>query len=268
MDSKTALVLSAGGMFGAWQAGVWDALHDVFNPDIVVGASVGALNAWQIACARSGAELTSKWIQAGDLAHVRWRIPRSWTQGMLDGSALESWIRTSCAGAPCRRFGVVVTRTRTMQPALFEWPDANWLHIAASCGVPFILPQQVIERQLYCDGGIVDPLPLGAAIAMGATRIVTVNVLRHRPWVVQRAVRAIHIATGYRLPDAAGIRVLDISPGGRLGTARDSMYWSAGNTRRWIDEGRAAAMGQRDAIMNLTGEGGGRHTCLSNPSAA
>ena len=40
----TALVLSAGGMYGAYQAGAWKAIADIFQPDLVVGASIGAIN--------------------------------------------------------------------------------------------------------------------------------------------------------------------------------------------------------------------------------
>jgi len=46
---KTALVLSGGGMFGAWQAGAWSALAPAFQPDVVVGASAGSLNGYAIA---------------------------------------------------------------------------------------------------------------------------------------------------------------------------------------------------------------------------
>jgi predicted acylesterase/phospholipase RssA len=41
---KRALVLSGGGMFGAWQAGAWSVLARHFQPDLVVGASAGSLN--------------------------------------------------------------------------------------------------------------------------------------------------------------------------------------------------------------------------------
>ena len=40
-----ALVLSAGGLFAAYQAGVYKALWPHWKPDLVVGASAGALNA-------------------------------------------------------------------------------------------------------------------------------------------------------------------------------------------------------------------------------
>ena len=47
-----ALVLSAGGMFGAYQVGAWKVLADVFQPDLIVGASIGAVNGWAIAAVR------------------------------------------------------------------------------------------------------------------------------------------------------------------------------------------------------------------------
>ena len=65
---KTALVLSGGGMFGAWQAGVWRALAPYLKPDLVVGASVGALNGWAIAGGASPDELIDSWMNP-DLAH-------------------------------------------------------------------------------------------------------------------------------------------------------------------------------------------------------
>ena len=46
---RKALVLSAGGMFGAYQAGAWEVLSQSFQPDIVIGASIGSLNGWAIA---------------------------------------------------------------------------------------------------------------------------------------------------------------------------------------------------------------------------
>ena len=58
----TALVLSAGGMYGAYQAGAWKALADVFHPDLVVGASIGALTGWAIAGGCHPDELVDRWL--------------------------------------------------------------------------------------------------------------------------------------------------------------------------------------------------------------
>ncbi|MGH9659904.1 MAG: patatin-like phospholipase family protein, partial [Bryobacteraceae bacterium] len=66
---KTALVLSGGGLFGAYQAGAWKALAARFPPDLVVGASAGALNAWCIAGGCTPDELIAQWLDpaAGSL---------------------------------------------------------------------------------------------------------------------------------------------------------------------------------------------------------
>lgn len=55
--TKTALVLSAGAMFGAYHAGVWKGLAGRFQPDLIVGASVGALNGWVMASGCAPQEL-------------------------------------------------------------------------------------------------------------------------------------------------------------------------------------------------------------------
>src|SRR6059036_130018 len=61
-DMGTALVLSAGGMFAAWEAGVWKALHRRFEPSLIVGASAGALNGWLIAGGATPDQLAGAWL--------------------------------------------------------------------------------------------------------------------------------------------------------------------------------------------------------------
>src|SRR5450432_2625565 len=60
---KLALVFSGGGLFGAWQAGVWEGIEARIRPDLVVGASVGALNGYAVACGASGRHLSALWRQ-------------------------------------------------------------------------------------------------------------------------------------------------------------------------------------------------------------
>src|SRR5581483_9876396 len=57
----TALVLSAGGMYAAWEAGVWKALAPHFQPDLVVGTSAGAWNGWAIAGGATPDDLIREW---------------------------------------------------------------------------------------------------------------------------------------------------------------------------------------------------------------
>src|ERR1700727_1837070 len=58
-----ALVLSGGGMFGAWQAGAWSVLAAEFQPDLIVGASVGSLNGYAVACGVTPAMLRELWLR-------------------------------------------------------------------------------------------------------------------------------------------------------------------------------------------------------------
>src|SRR5947209_20570616 len=61
----TALVLSAGGMWAAWEVGAWRVLRERLNPDLIVGASAGAWNGLAIAGGVSPDELAREWMDAG-----------------------------------------------------------------------------------------------------------------------------------------------------------------------------------------------------------
>jgi NTE family protein len=247
---RSALVLSAGGMFGAYQAGVWSELARVFRPDMVVGASAGALNGWEIACDTDPADLVASWMGLEKLASLKWRLPSRFADGCLDGTALEEWIRAAYAGrTPGCEYGVVLSHVPDLKPVLFRTPQITWKHIAASCAVPGFLRHFQLDGQMYTDGGIVDPLPLWAAVEMGAQVIVTVNVLQHRPWLIRPAVQALRWYSGFRPPVTAGLQIADISPSGRLGGARDSMYWSQRNASAWISRGASDARAAQAKVV-------------------
>src|SRR6185369_1497455 len=90
---RTALVLSGGGMFGAYQAGVWAALHNSIQLDMVVGASIGCLNGWLIAGGCSGDALAEQWLSLGSSSRVEWRYPKRLSEGIIDFSLPEGWMR-------------------------------------------------------------------------------------------------------------------------------------------------------------------------------
>jgi NTE family protein len=249
---KIALVLSAGGMFGAYQAGVWSELASAFDPDIVVGASAGSLNAWMIACGSTPEELIHRWLHLQDASALRWRLPRSFDDGCIDGSLLEEEIRRMCRLRPVREFGVVLTRLPSMRVELFRAPNVDWVHIAASCAVPGVLRRYKINGAVYADGGMLDPLPLWAAFEMGATRVVTVNVMKHRPWIVRQGVRALRICACYRPRAPQHALVVDVSPDRRLGSVRDTAVWSRHNAARWIEQGRTDAARARHRVVELS----------------
>lgn len=248
--AKIALALSAGGMFGAFQAGVWEILADIVQPDIVTGASVGALNGWLVASRTNPTALVDRWRNLDAIQRLQWRIPRRFSDGVLQSALLDAWIQEMCSSCkPACEFGVVLTRVSGLKPTLFRWPGIGWEHVAGSCAVPGFLRHYRFDGQIYTDGGLLEPSPVWAAVAMGADVVVSVNLMRHRPLPVRAVVRIAKTYSRYRPSGNVNAMIIDIDPAQRLGTARDSMYWSRSNADRWIDAGRREALQQKHSLV-------------------
>jgi|SRR5579863_42169 len=218
-----ALVLSGGGLFGAWQAGAWAALAPVFQPDLIVGASVGSLNGYAIACGATPEMLRELWLKK-DVARLR---------------GLGAVLRLLTHGRqPLLDYAVVATDLLRMKPKIFRGSEVTWRHLAASCAVPLVLPQIRIDGRYYSDGGLLNPLPVYAAVELGATEIIGLQALPEIPSVVLKPlVLGFRAVFGYNpsLPDGVSLKVLE--PGRRLGSIRDALHWKQENIERWLGQG-------------------------------
>lgn len=223
-----ALVLSAGGFFGAWQAGAWSALANRFQPQLIVGASVGSLNGYSIACGATPQQLYDLWMQP----ELR-ELPGLWEQ-IRDMTEQHR---------PQIDFALVATDLLAMKPRIFRGKEVTWRHLAASCAVPFFLPQIRIGGRLYSDGGLLNPLPVWVAAELGATEILGLNVLAEAPSrLLKPFVSAFRAVFGYRpaLPPAVSVTVLQ--PARRLGSIHDALHWKRENIDRWLKEGYEDAL--------------------------
>jgi predicted acylesterase/phospholipase RssA len=218
-----ALVLSGGGLFGAWQAGAWSVLADRIHPDLIVGASVGALNGYVIASGGTPEELRSMWLDPA-FAHF---------------ADLPSNIRRMMARYTLRMpFAITATELPRMKPRIFRDSEITWRHLAASCALPFALPQVRIGAHWYSDGGLLGALPLWAAAELGATQLIGLQALPQPPsWWLGQAARAFRALAGHNPPVPTGIEVLEIRPGRPLGSVRDTIQWKRSNIERWIEQG-------------------------------
>ena len=224
----TALVLSAGGMFAAWEAGVWKGLAGHVRPDLVVGASAGAWNGWLIAGGATPDQLVGEWLDPSVAATWLFRPE------LLRQKAQDLWGRFQ----PRIPFGLTVVEVPHFRSRLVRAPDITWRHLAATCAIPGAFPAVAIENRQFVDGGLLGALPLWAAAEMGATHAVALNCLTSLSFRMLRAL--------LRPRRAAGLEVSLIEPEEPLGSLRDTVCWSKSNLERWIE------MGERDAKRVLT----------------
>jgi len=253
--SRTALVLSGGGMFGAYQAGVWKALSRRVSPQMVIGASVGALNGWLIAAGVTGEDLVEMWLDPAAGAIMSYaRFGRSWG-GVFDPQPLRDRARHLVDHyTPRIDYGAVVLQLPWLRPTLVRNVEVSWRHLVASCSVPFGFPPVRIGGAVYCDGGLLEATPVWAAAAMGATRVIAVNASRFIPprtvGMLVSGVRLVGKMQGkmrMRRGAEGWPEATLITPEHVLGKMRDGAAWRKENIQRWIE------LGESDAHTALAG---------------
>jgi len=222
------LVLSAGGMYAAWEVGVWKVLRERFQFDMIVGTSAGAWNAWAIAGGSSPDELIREWLDPKTGTIMQPGLHRT---GILSPKMLHEKARDLFARfQPRMPFALTLSAVPRLRSVLVRGPEVTWRHLAAAASIPLAFPPVDIDGQRYVDGGLLGALPLWAAEAMGATHAIGVNAINIFPF------RLLRVIIRPRKPSAA-LRVFDIEPSQRLGPLRDGVVWSAANTLRWIEQG-------------------------------
>jgi NTE family protein len=233
-------VLSAGGMYGAYQAGAWQALAETFQPDLVVGASIGALNGWAVAGGCPPSELVDRWLNLEAAGRYRWQAPRSVFGGVLDNSPLQAAIRDIHSSyAPRVEFAMVATDLLRLRPRVFRDAEVTWRHLAASVAIVGIFDQVRIDGTLYSDGGLLSALPVWAAAALGAERIVAIDVLPEPPGLVAHTfVRAMKLLSPFRPHTPDSIEIIRIAPAALLGKPLEAIFWKRHNAEAWIESGR------------------------------
>jgi NTE family protein len=241
-EQKTALVLSAGGMFGAYQAGAYKAIAEHLKPDIVVGASVGALNGWPIAAGCTPEHLIERWLDSAAGEALRLFPNAGWRNGWFDPAPLKAQAHQIASQyQPRIPFGVVVVQLPWLRTVLVKYPEAHAGHLQATCSIPLFLPTVQIEGRRYLDGGFFEKLPIWAALEMGATRIVAIDSLPDVGlWWLRAGIDFVRMfKPKRRYPPNLDITL--IAPSERLGDANDAIFWKRENVERWLE------LGERDA---------------------
>lgn len=256
---KTALVLSAGGSFGAYQVGVWRELEKFFQPDIVIGTSIGSIHAWCIAGGATASDLEELWLDPSRAPQFRLQMPRSWRHGVFDTGPMERQIQDLHGRfAPRLPVGIVCTSVRGLRQTLFCNQEITWQHIAGSCAIPGVLNLRQLDGVTYADGGLFDSVNAWAAVEMGATRIIAVNAWRPQRfaaldvplgWLADRRRR--RAPRGQGEEEGVPVQWELIEPEGDLGTLRDSLKWTPDLVQKLLAQGAADVIRKKQKLYAM-----------------
>jgi NTE family protein len=207
------VVFSGGGNLGAFQVGVIDALEQRgLRPSLVVGTSVGALNAafWAFNPGPgAGRRLLDLWCQCSratlmpeSWAHVARRLllghdhlQKQHQLARLLGAALGHETRIEDAPVP---LSVVVAdavtgerhvlRSGRLLPALL-----------ASCAIPGLFTPVAVDGRLCIDGGVVANCDVEAAADAGVRDALAVDIAGEVSGPRRNVLDAVHRAVGFGL---------------------------------------------------------------------
>jgi NTE family protein len=202
-DGPVAFVLGGGGVLGAVEVGMLRALLEQgISPDLIVGTSIGALNGVMVAADPSEAvidKLVGVWASPqarevfGDSAPRQ--LARIATGNIHLHSAKPLRTMLSRALGDDRTFEDLAVPFQccaaSIERAAEHWFDKGPLvdAVLASAAVPGLLPPVAIDGEHYIDGGVVNSIPVGRAIELGAAIIYVLQVGRiDRPLTAPRTV--------------------------------------------------------------------------------
>jgi NTE family protein len=243
----TAFVLGGGGVLGAVEVGMLQALLERgIAPDLVLGTSVGALNGALVARDPTPTvvdNLVELWRQASEgrdvygdkpLRTVRRAVSRQ--THLYSSEPLRRRLEEELGEVTFEELAVPFqVCAASIERAAEHWFSTGPVveAVVASAAVPGLLPPAQVGDEHYLDGGIVNSIPLGRAVALGASRVFVLQVGRidrpltvpTRPWQVARV--SFEVARRHRfhreleeVPDDVEVHVL---PAAGTGPRDDSV---------------------------------------------
>jgi predicted acylesterase/phospholipase RssA len=246
---KKALVLSGGGAFGAYQAGAWKALCDHgWTPDLVVGASIGAVNGFVISRSDDPTELLRVWREMpGQMnrSNVR-RGMGPWRDLPLFRAWVEELARQHASNAPRRELIVTMTELPRCGTRLVRGSEVTSRHLLAACALPGILPPVRIDGRFCIDAGVFNHLPLRESLQAGATEIIGIDLMKASPCKTVRLVRlaALRVRDWLRSErsvltgkELARVSVLHVGHARPLGGMNDCFAWNRERIETLIETG-------------------------------
>lgn len=260
--AEVAFVLGGGGVLGASEVGMLQALHEHgVRADLVVGTSIGAINGALHAAAPDDVhEIATVWQSMsgsavfGGSPGERFRHLARLPTSLHGNAALRALLDSRLGGLSFADLAVpfeccAASIERAAEHWFTEGPLVD--AILASCAVPGLFPPVALGDEHFMDGGLVNSIPIARALEHGARTVYVLQVGRverpltppTRPWDV--ATVAFEIARRHRfardlaeVPDDVTVHLL---PTGDPETPLSSLrYRSTSQVPRRIEQARRA----------------------------
>jgi NTE family protein len=176
---KWGMALGGGAARGFAHIGVIQVLEENgLAPDLVTGTSAGSLVAAIYASGKSGQQLQAIAQSLDEASIADWTVPFL-SKGLLRGEALARYVNAQVGGRKLEEMkillGVVATNFQTGDEVVFRKGDTGTA-VRASSAIPAVFNPVRIGNVEYVDGGLVSPVPVTQARAMGAQVVLAVDI--------------------------------------------------------------------------------------------
>lgn len=174
---KIALALGGGAAKGFAHVGVIKTLeaHGI-NVDYVAGTSAGSVVGALYAGGFGGYDLQKVALQLEQDSVSDYALPN---RGFVKGELLQNYINKALRSRPIetlnKPFAAVATDLQSGEMMVFQRGNAG-MAVRASSSVPGVFQPVNIGGRDYVDGGLVSPVPVRAARAMGADLVIAVDI--------------------------------------------------------------------------------------------
>lgn len=177
-EPKVALVLGAGAARGFAHVGVLKVLEAQHVPiNLIVGSSAGSFVGGLYAYGINAFELQriALDLQRSDIADFSLFS----SGGVVRGDRLEDFFNRTVLKTPIERFktpfAAIATDIQSGTERVFTTGNAG-AAVRASCSIPGIFSPTRIGDRIYVDGGVVSPIAVDAARALGADIVIAVDI--------------------------------------------------------------------------------------------